>query len=56
MRFGFGMNTDHTLEETLFRGRPAVLGDQRAYSADRSQGAAEAEASEQVKEAAELPR
>ena len=37
------------------RGRAAVLGDQRAYSPDRGEGAAEAEASVEVKEAAELP-
>ncbi len=37
------------------RSRPAVLGDERAHPADRGQGAAEAEASEQVKEAAVVP-
>ena len=37
------------------RGRPAVLGDARAHPPDRGQGAAQAEASEPVAEAAELP-
>ena len=37
------------------RGRPAVLGDARAHSPDRGEGAAQAEASEQEQEAAELP-
>jgi hypothetical protein len=50
LRMRISMNTDRTLEES----RPAVLGDQRAYPADRGQGAAEAEASVEVKEAAEL--
>jgi hypothetical protein len=36
------------------RSRPAVLGDARAHPPDRGQGAAQAEASVQVKEAAEL--
>jgi hypothetical protein len=36
------------------RSRPAVQRDERAHPADRSEGAEEAEASEQVKEAAEL--
>src|SRR6202165_4731729 len=36
------------------RSRPAVLGDQRAHPADRSQGAAQAEASVAEQEAAEL--
>ena len=36
------------------RGRPAVLGDARAHPSDRSQGAAQAEASEPLAEAAEL--
>ncbi len=48
MRFGIGMNTDHTLEEV---GRQ-FLGDQRAHPSDRSEGAAEAEASVAVAEAA----
>ena len=51
MRFGIGMNTDHTLEEV----GPAVLGDARAYPADRGEGAAEAEASVAVAEAEKLP-
>ena len=38
------------------RSRPAVLGDPRAYQADRSEGAKEAEASEPVAEAAVVPR
>ena len=38
------------------RSRPAVLGDQRAHPADRSQGAAEAEASVKEPEAAVVPR
>ena len=37
------------------RGRPAVLGDPRAHPADRGEGAAEAEASVAVAEAAKLP-
>ncbi len=37
------------------RGRPAVLGDARAHPPDRGEGAAQAEASEPVAEAAELP-
>src|SRR5277367_5663652 len=37
------------------RGGAAVLADERAYPADRSQGAAEPEASKQVKEAAVVP-
>ena len=37
------------------RSRPAVLGDPRAHPPDRGQGAAEAEASVAVAEAAELP-
>jgi len=49
MRFVIGMNTDHTLGEGS-----AVLGDERAHSADRGEGAAEAEASEQEPEAAKL--
>ncbi len=51
MRFGIGMNTDHTLEEV---GQQFSV-TQRAYPADRGEGAAEAEASEQVKEAAVVP-
>ena len=51
MRFGIGMNTDHTLEEVgqQFSRHP------RAHPPDRGEGAAEAEASEPVAEAAELP-
>jgi DNA-directed RNA polymerase, sigma subunit (sigma70/sigma32) len=52
MRFGIGMNTDHTLEE----GRPAVLGDPRAHPPDRGEGAAEAEAPEPVEDSKNLPR
>ena len=37
MRFGIGMNSDHTLGGS----RPTVLGDARANSADRGQGTAE---------------
>ena len=37
-------------------GRPAVLGDARAHPPDRGQGAAQAQASEPVKDAQELPR
>ena len=42
MRFGIGMNTDHTLEEV----GQQFSRDPRAHPADRGQGAAEAEASE----------
>ena len=38
------------------RSRPAVLGHPRAHPSDRGEGAAEAEASEPVKETAEFPR
>ena len=38
------------------RGRPAVLGDARAHPPDRGEGAAQAEASEPVAEAADVPR
>ena len=50
MRFGIGMNTDHTLEEVgqQFSRHP------RAHPPDRGQGAAEAEAPEPQPEAAEL--
>ena len=44
MRFGIGMNTDHTLEEV----GQQFSRDARAHPADRGQGAAEAEASEPV--------
>ncbi len=50
MRFGIGMNTDHTLEEV----GQQFLGDPRAHPPDRGQGAQEAEASEQEPEAEEL--
>ena len=50
MRFGIGMNTDHTLG----RGRPAVLGDPRAHPPDRGEGAAQAQASEPLAQAAQL--
>jgi hypothetical protein len=49
MRFGIGMNTDHTLEE---------VGQQfsvtRAHPPDRGEGTAQAEAPEPEPEAAEL--
>ena len=48
MRFGIGMNTDHTLEEV---GQQFTC-DARAHPPDRGQGAAQAEASEPVAEAA----
>ena len=50
MRFGIGMNTDHTLEEVgqQFSRHP------RAHPPDRGQGAQEAEAPEPVAEAEEL--
>ncbi len=51
MRFGIGMNTDHTLEEV----GPAVLGDARTHPPDRSQGAAQAQAPVTVAQAAQLP-
>src|SRR6185503_4370706 len=38
------------------RGRPAVLGDPRAHSPDRGQGAAQAQAPQPQPHAAELPR
>ena len=38
------------------RGRPAVLGDARAHSPDRGQGAAQAQAPEPLAHAAQLPR
>ena len=52
MRFGIGMNTDHTLEEVgqQFSRHP------RAHPPDRGQGAAQAEAPEPVEEAALVPR
>ena len=51
MRFGIGMNTDHTLEEVgqQFSRHP------RAHPPDRGQGAAETEAPEPEPEAPELP-
>jgi RNA polymerase primary sigma factor len=48
MRFGIGMNTDHTLEE--------VLGHPRTHPADRGQGAAQAQAPEPQPQDAQLPR
>ena len=51
MRFGIGMNTDHTLEEV----GQQFSRDPRAYPADRGEGAAEAEASEPVAEDAVVP-
>ena len=52
MRFGLGMNSDHTLEEvgqqfSVARG---------ARPADRGQGAAEAQAPEPIKRTQELPQ
>jgi RNA polymerase primary sigma factor len=52
MRFGIGMNTDHTLEG----GRPAVLGDPRAHPPDRGQVAAQAQASKPVEDSENFPR
>ena len=52
MRFGIGMNTDHTLEEV----GQQFSRDPRAHPPDRGQGAAQAEAPEPVEEAAKLPR
>jgi RNA polymerase primary sigma factor len=51
MRFGIGMNTDHTLEEV---GQQFSVTRERIPS-DRGEGAAQAEASVTVAEAAELP-
>jgi hypothetical protein len=51
MRFGIGMNTDHTLEEV----GPAVLSHARAHPPDRGQGAKEAEASKPLEGAEKLP-
>jgi hypothetical protein len=53
MRFGIGMNTDHTLEEV---GQQFSVTCERTHPADRGQGAEEAEASVKKPEAAELPR
>ena len=52
MRFGIGMNTDHTLEEVgqQFSRHP------RAHPPDRSQGSAQAEAPEPQPQAPQLPR
>jgi hypothetical protein len=44
MRFGIGMNTDHTLDE------PAILGDPRTHPPDRGEGAEEAQAAEPVED------
>ena len=52
MRFGIGMNTDHTLEEV----GQQFSADARANSADRGQGAEEAEAPEPIKRTQELPQ
>jgi hypothetical protein len=49
-RFGIGMNTDHS-----GRGGAAVQRDARAHPPDRDEGAAEADASEPVAEAAVVP-
>ena len=51
MRFGLGMNSDHTLEEV----GQTVLGYARTHSADRSQGAAQTQTSEPIKAAQNLP-
>ena len=50
MRFGIGMNTDHTLEEV----GQTVLRDARAHPPDRGQGATQAQASQPVAEAQEF--
>jgi hypothetical protein len=51
MRFGIGMNTDHTLEEV---GQQFSVTRERIRQAFAGEGAAEAEASVAVKEDAEL--
>ena len=51
MRFGIGMNTDHTLEEV----GQQFSRDPRTYPSDRGEGAAQAEASVAVAEAAVVP-
>ena len=48
MRFGIGMNTDHS------RSRPAVLGHPRAHPPDRGQGAPQAQASQPLAQAVSL--
>jgi len=53
MRFGIGMNTDHTLEEV---GQQFSVTRERIRQAFAGEGAAEAEASEPVKEDALFPR
>ena len=52
MRFGLGMNSDHTLEEV----GQQFSRDARANSADRGQGTAKAQAPEPIKGAQELSR
>ena len=52
MRFGIGMNTDHTLEEV----GQQFFGDPRAHSPDRGEGPAQAQASVALAQAAQLPR
>ncbi len=52
MRFGIGMNTDHTLEEV----GQAVQRHPRTDPPDRGQGASQTEAPQPLAEAAELPR
>ena len=50
MRFGIGMNTDHTLEEV----GQQFSGDPRTYPSDRSESAAQAETPQPVKKATQL--
>jgi len=51
MRFGIGMNTDHTLEEV---GQQFSV-DARAHPPDRGEGATQAQAPESVADSQELP-
>jgi RNA polymerase sigma factor RpoD-like protein len=51
MRFGIGMNTDHTLEEV---GQQFSVTRERIRRSDRGEGAAEAEAPQPVAEAADI--
>ena len=53
MRFGIGMNTDHTLGR---KWASAILGDPRAHTPDRGQGAAQAQAPKPLAQAQKLPR
>ncbi len=54
-RIAHALRHRHEHRPHIGRGRPAVLGHPRAHPPDRSQGAAQAEASEPVEEAEELP-